>query len=184
MPPIAPRRSWPQRRARSRCSTATHIWPADTSRACDEDIRDGIARARHPQCAADVDRAHRHHFAVGRQCLVRASSRCSPSPIPAKCCSPTAAKREEAVERLCLSRCSARSGERRAAARLFRHAPRPDAGGPSGGAGGGAELHRQRDLQDHQRAGERSRSRHSKTSISQAYRAAAARAAPPIAPTT
>ena len=28
-------------------------------------------RAWHPQCAADLHRAHRHHFAVGRQCLQR-----------------------------------------------------------------------------------------------------------------
>ena len=35
------------------------------------DIRDAIAAARHPQCAADLHRAHRHHFAVRRQCLQR-----------------------------------------------------------------------------------------------------------------
>ena len=43
----------------------------ETVRELDEDVRALIAAARHPQRAAHLDRADRHHLAVGRQRLER-----------------------------------------------------------------------------------------------------------------
>ena len=71
---------------------ATNISRGRISRRCRDDIRDAHRRARHPQRAAHLHRAHRHHLAVRRTMSPAASSRSSPSAIPAKCCSPTAAR--------------------------------------------------------------------------------------------
>ena len=46
------------------------ISPARRSRGLDEDVRAAIARPRHPQRAADLDRADRHDLAAGRQRLL------------------------------------------------------------------------------------------------------------------
>ena len=74
-------------------------------------------------------------------------------------------------------------GEATPLARLFRQRADAVARRPSGDAGGGAEIRRQLDLQDHQLPGRNLRSTRSRTSICRPM-SRAARAAPPIGRTT
>ena len=60
--PTTPRSSWRASAARSRSSTPTSTCRAATSpRACRSRDQGADPRARHPQLAPAVDRAHRHH---------------------------------------------------------------------------------------------------------------------------
>ncbi len=144
--------SWPGRKApfplfdaeaflasRHACSTWT--------RTCATRSRD----ARHPQRAAHLDRADRHDLASTPATSPPASSRSSPMPTPARCCRRTAhapRKRSSTTP----SRLWREKFGDTAAAGPFRQRPDAGAARPCEDAGGGAEMDRQLDLQDHQRA--------------------------------
>ena len=65
-------RTGARKKARSRCSTReAYLVAAAYPGAAATDIRDAHRRAWHPQRAAHLHRAHRHDFAVRRQCLQR-----------------------------------------------------------------------------------------------------------------
>ena len=125
----------------------------DRSRRCDEDVRDAIAAARHPQRAADLDRADRHDLAVRRQRLVAASSRCSPSATRRNVLQPDGTPARGGGRATTPTASSARfKGEDAPLPDYFVDAQTLTPGRSSGDAGGGAALRRQLDLQDHQRA--------------------------------
>ncbi len=65
---------------------------------------------------------------------------------------PDGSRREEEVSDYAYRLFRRLKGETRAAARLFRRRPAPEPARPCRDAGGGAEIHRQLDLQDDQRA--------------------------------
>ena len=124
-----------RRRAPSRCTTARAI-----SRGRDvAGLARGRARGDRPHgirnALPDLDRADRHDLAARRQRLVAASSRSSPSPTCARCCSPTARKREESVEDYADARLARAQGRRAAAGRHLRRRPDAHAGRSPGDAG-------------------------------------------------
>jgi hypothetical protein len=106
-----------RRRARSRSSTAMPIWPAAYPGAAARHPQ-RHRPARHPQRAADLDRADRHDLAVRRQCLLRhrAGVRLS---YTRKVLQPDGSRREEEVERLRLSPVPRELRRGRAAAGYF-----------------------------------------------------------------
>ena len=130
----------------------------------------GISRApQHPRAAAPISappsprtasataahlhRAHRHDFAVRRQCLERHRAGLRLQLHAARCCSPTAATHEETVEDYARTRSSAPASATTAPLPdYFVTAQTSRPAESSGGAGGGAAPYRQRDFQDHQRA--------------------------------
>jgi ribonucleoside-diphosphate reductase alpha chain len=95
---------------------------------------------RHPQCAAEFDRADRHDLAAGRQRAPPASSRSSPSATCATCCSPTARRREESVEDHAYRLWRKLKGTRPPPAGRLRRCPDADARRSPRHAGGGAGL--------------------------------------------
>ena len=121
--PISPRPTSPRRRAASRCSIATRYLAGETIKALPEDVRDRDRPLRHPQCAAELDRAHRHDLAAGRQRLVRHRAGLRLQPTSATCCSPTAPSARRASR---ITRCGSGAtlqGRRAAARRRLRRCP-------------------------------------------------------------
>ena len=105
-------------RAPSRSSTATYL-AGETIAELDEDLRKAIARARHPQRAADLGRADRHDLALRRQCLLghRAGVQL---PLHAQRADARRHPPRGRGHRLRLSPVPPPQGRDRAAARLFR----------------------------------------------------------------
>ena len=121
-----------------------------------DDARPARGRARrdrplrHPQRAAHLDRADRHDLAASPTTFPPASSRCSPSAIVRHVLQPDGTQARGERRGSCLARLARAVKRRRAAAGRFRRRPDADAGRSPRDAGGGAEIHRQLDLQDHQ----------------------------------
>ena len=109
-------------------------------------------RTRHPQRAADLDRADRHDLAARRQRLVGPRAG-----VQLQLHAQRADARQHAPhrggQRLRLAPLQAPVRRDRRAARLFRRRAAPVARRPRGDAGGGAEIRRRLDLQDHQLPG-------------------------------
>ena len=150
--PISPRPRSRPRRAPFRCSTASAISPARRSPGLDEEVRARYRTARHPQRAAHLGRADRHDLAVRRQCLVGDRAGVQLPPHAQRADARRHAPRRGG-HRLRLPPVPPAQGRARAAARLFRRRAGADARRPCRHAGGGAEAHRQLDLEDDQRPG-------------------------------
>ena len=109
--------------------------------------------AGHPQRAADLDRADRHHLAAGGQRLFRrrAGVRAQLHPQSASAGRVVARGGSGGLCRPALPRSVRR---RRATAGAFRHRPGSDPGRAYPHAGGASGACRQRDLEDGERAGD------------------------------
>ena len=146
------RSSWRAKRGRFPLFERDAFLASGTMQAMDDERARRRGRARHPQRAADLDRAHRHDQPLCGQCQFRDRADLCHS-YTRKVLQKDGSRTEEEVEDYAVQMWRA-DARRCALARPCRQ--RADAGpdGPCEDAGRGAEMGRQQHLQDHQLPGE------------------------------